>query len=62
MAMDVMILLSSLNLRLNQINLGKSLSRLNYQRVKHPKRQVYGYIAKSTFDKSPWELELSLNT
>lgn len=58
-ASDVLVTLSCLNLRLNQINLGRALSGFNYQKVKHPKRQVYGYLAKSLFKDTPWEMELS---
>ena len=61
-ASDVMIALASLNVRLNQINIGKALSGFNFQKVKHPKRQVYGYLAKSTFEQSPWEIELPRKT
>jgi len=61
-ASDVMIALSSLNVRLNQVNIGRALSGFNFQKVKHPKRQVYGYLAKSTFEQSPWEVELPINT
>ena len=57
-ASDVLVMLSSLNLRLSHVNLGRALSGFNFQRVKDPKRQVYGYLAKSVFSKSPWELEL----
>ncbi|MCT4646923.1 MAG: virulence-associated E family protein [Carboxylicivirga sp.] len=46
-ASDVEIALGFLNLRLNHINIGKALSGFNFQRVKHPKRQVWGYLAKS---------------
>jgi len=60
-ASDVLIALSSLNLRLNKINMGRALSGFNFQRVKHPKDQIYGYLAKSLFKDSPWELELSKN-
>ncbi|MEM1260618.1 MAG: VapE domain-containing protein [Bacteroidota bacterium] len=56
-ASDVLVKLGSLNLRLNQINLGRALSGFKFQRIKHPKRQVYGYLAKSRFEKSPWEME-----
>lgn len=58
-ASDVQVALSSLSLRLNHINLGRALSGFNFQRVKHPKRQLYGYLAKSLFTDSPWEIELS---
>lgn len=58
-ASDVLVKLSCLNLRLNHINLGRALSGFNFQRVKHPKRQVYGYLARPNFTDTPWELELS---
>ncbi len=58
-ASDVEVALSSLNLRLSHINLGRALSGFNFQKVKHPKRQVYGYLAKSLFETSPWEIELN---
>lgn len=61
-ASDVMIALSCLNVRLNQVNIGRALSGFNFQKVKHSKRQVYGYLAKSTFEQSPWEVELPINT
>lgn len=60
-ASDVLVKLSCLNLRLNQINLGRALSGFNFQRIKHPKRQVYGYLAKPLFVGTPWEVELSKN-
>lgn len=59
-AADIQIKLSCLNLRLNKINLGKALSGFNFQRVKHPKRQVYGYLAKANFTDTPWELEIPI--
>ncbi len=58
-ASDVLVKLSCINLRLNHINIGRALSGFNFQRVKHPKRQVYGYLAKPNFSDTPWELELS---
>jgi len=57
-ASDVLVKLSGLKVRLSQVNLGRALSGFNFQRVKHPERQVYGYLAKSVFSKGPWELEL----
>ena len=57
-ASDVLVKLNCLNLRLNQVNLGRALSGFNFQRVKHPHRQVYGYLAKPIFDRSPWEVEV----
>lgn len=56
-ASDVMTSLSSLNLKLSQINIGKAFTGFNYQRVKNSKRQVYGYLAKSSFNQTPWEIE-----
>lgn len=49
--------LNSLNLSLSKINMGRALSAQNFPRVKHPKRQLYGYLAKPLFKVSPWELE-----
>ena len=46
-ASDVEVALSFLNLRLNHINIGRALSGFNFQRVKHPQRQVWGYLARS---------------
>ena len=46
-ASDVEITLAFLKLRLNHINIGKALSGFNFQRIKHPKRQVWGYLARS---------------
>tara|TARA_R100001369_G_scaffold91837_1_gene134402 strand:- start:9063 stop:9461 length:399 start_codon:yes stop_codon:yes gene_type:complete len=57
-ASDVLVKLNGLNVRLSQVNLGRALSGFNFQRVKHPERQVYGYLAKSVFSKGPWEMEL----
>jgi len=58
-ASDVMVATSDLNLRLNHINIGRALAGFDFQKVKHPTRQVYGYLAKSLFAASPWEIELS---
>lgn len=60
-ASDIMTVLGSLNLRLNKVNVGRALSGFNFQRVKHPKRQVYGYLAKSSFEQTPWEVEFPIN-
>lgn len=37
---------NALGLRLNKIRIGKALNKLKFTRIKHPKRQVYGYIIK----------------
>ncbi len=56
-ASDVMVSLSCLNVHLNQINIGRALSGFRFPKVKHPKRQVYGYLAKPIYSVSPWEME-----
>jgi predicted P-loop ATPase len=60
-ATDVLTSLNSLNLRLNKVNIGRALSGFNFQRIKHPKRQLYGYLAKSSFVQTPWEIEYPNN-
>lgn len=50
-ASDVIGALNFLNMRLNHINVGKALSGFNFQRIKHPQKQVWGYLAKSNFKK-----------
>ena len=59
-ASDVLIKLNTLNLKLNQINIGKAFSGFGFQRIKHSSRQVYGYLAKCKFADSPWEIELKI--
>ena len=56
-ATDVMVSLSCLNVLMSQVNIGRALSGFRFQRVKHPKRQVYGYLAKPIYAVSPWEME-----
>ncbi len=56
-ASDVLIKLNTLNLKLNQVNIGKAFSGFGYERTKHSTRQVYGYLAKCRFVDSPWEIE-----
>jgi predicted P-loop ATPase len=55
-ATDIMVSLNCLNIRISQINLGRALSGFGYQRVKHPKRRIYGYLAKRNFKDSPYEI------
>lgn len=46
-ATDIMLAMNNaLGLRLNNIKIGKALTSLKYQRMKHPKLQVYGYLIK----------------
>lgn len=58
-ASDIMIVTSCLNIRLNHINIGRALAGFGFQKVKHPKRQVYGYLAEQLFMDTPWEMELT---
>ncbi|SDB58910.1 Virulence-associated protein E [Flavobacteriaceae bacterium MAR_2010_188] len=60
-ASDVMVATACLNLRLNHINIGRALAGFGFQKVKHPKRQVYGYLAKPLFVDTPWEVEMPRN-
>lgn len=50
-ASDVISALNFTNMKLNHINVGKALSGFNFQRIKHPQKQVWGYLAKSNFEK-----------
>lgn len=46
-ATDIMLAINNaLGLRLNNIKIGKALTSLKYQRIKHPKLQVYGYLIR----------------
>lgn len=50
-ATDIVVAMNNaLNLRLNNIKVGKALTRLKYERVKHPKLQVYGYLIRRKID------------
>jgi predicted P-loop ATPase len=40
--------------RLNAQKVGSALKKYNFTRIKHAKRQVYGYLAKTKFRDSPW--------
>src|SRR5690606_24248883 len=46
---DIVTQLSCINTRLNIYNMGRALRAMDYQRIKDPKRQVYGYHAKPLF-------------
>ena len=46
-ATDIMLVMNNaLGLRLNNVKIGKALTSLKYQRIKHPKLQIYGYLIK----------------
>ena len=45
-ATEVMIELNSQGLRLNHLKIGRALSSFKFPRVKHPQRQIYGYLIR----------------
>lgn len=52
-ATDIMLAMNNaLGVRLNIIKIGKALTVLNYERIKHSKRQVYGYVIKRKIEES----------
>ena len=46
-ATEVMIDLNSHGIRLNHLKIGRALSSFKFPRVKHPQRQIYGYLIRS---------------
>ena len=46
-ASEVMINLKSHEVRLNHLKIGRALSSFKFPRVKHPQRQIYGYLIKA---------------
>jgi predicted P-loop ATPase len=40
--------------KLSNIKIGSALTKYGFKKIKHPKRQVYGYLAKPKFKDSPW--------
>jgi len=53
-ASDVETELAVMGKKLNIQRLGSSLKKYGFERIKHPKKQVYGYKAKPKFKDSPW--------
>lgn len=50
---DIMLAMNNaLGVRLNIVKIGKALTAMNYERIKHPKRQVYGYLIRRKIDGS----------
>lgn len=45
-ATEVMIELNSQGIRLNHLKIGRALSSFKFPRVKHPQRQIYGYLIR----------------
>lgn len=52
---DILTKLFPLGLKLSREKIGKALSGYRFKRIKHPKKQVYGYLAKPKFDSNPFE-------
>lgn len=46
-ATEVMIDLNAHGIRLNHLKIGRALSSFKFPRVKHPQRQIYGYLIRS---------------
>lgn len=55
---DVLTKLLPLGLKLNREKIGRALSGFRFKRIKHPKRQVYGYLAKPKFCSNPFEFKI----
>lgn len=45
-ATEVMMDLSTQGIRLNHLKIGRALSSFKFPRVKHPQRQIYGYLVR----------------
>ena len=55
-ASDIIARLNCINSRLNVVSMGKALKNRGFERIKEPKRQVYGYLVRPLFKASPLEL------
>lgn len=53
-ATDIITELTVMGQKLNSMRLGRTLKKYGYKRIKHPKRQAYGYLAKPKFNESVW--------
>lgn len=53
-ATDIVTQLNIMGHKLNPQKIGAALKKYGFQRIKHSKRQVYGYLAKPKFKDSPW--------
>ena len=46
-ATEIMLAMSNaLGVRMNNVKIGKALTALNFERIKHSKKQIYGYLIK----------------
>ena len=55
-ASDLIAKLNCINSRLKVINMGKALKSRGFEKIKEPKRQVYGYLVKPLYHNSPLDL------
>jgi hypothetical protein len=55
-ATEILTKLIPFGLKLNRERIGKALSGFKFSRIKHPQKQVYGYLAKPKFNISPVEI------
>jgi predicted P-loop ATPase len=55
-ATDLALKLLPLGHKLNREKMGKALNGFKFKRIKHPQKQVYGYLAKPKFKTSPVEI------
>lgn len=53
-ATEIVTELQVMGQKLNVQKIGSALKKYGFSRVKHAKRQVYGYLAKTKFKNSPW--------
>lgn len=51
---EIVIDLQIMGQKLSNIKIGGALTKYGFKKIKHPKRQVYGYLAKPKFKDSPW--------
>ncbi|UMB59982.1 virulence-associated E family protein [Lutibacter sp. A80] len=54
-ATEIVIELQAVGQRLNAQKVGSALKKYGFSRIKHSKRQVYGYLAKTKFNNHPWD-------
>lgn len=43
---EITVYISGLNVKINHIQIGRALSALGFERIKHPRKQIYGYYIK----------------
>lgn len=51
---EIVTVLQIMGQKLSNIKIGSALTKYGFQKIKHSKRQVYGYLAKPKFKDSPW--------